>query len=180
MSSPGTLSPPSWVRTAQATTIFLSAFTCGANLADSFLLIPRILESPTPLMVRQWLRAYSNTKLFFPAVLEPTAVVFYLLAWHFRRGSVSLLAAPSRLYLAAGLLCQAIGPYTWFVVFPTNRKIMRKVEETSEVALFEEVVEAGERREESAKWLVDHWGMLNLPRGIMMGVASILGLVATL
>lgn len=178
MSSTSPTATP-WVRLAQATTILLPAITCGVNMADSFLLIPTILQSPTPLMLRQWAGVYARTRVFFPAVLEPVAVVSYLLSWHLRGGATSRSA---KLYLAVGMLCQAIGAYTWVVVFPTNKRIIRKVEETRGAALTEETEEVGVsvRREESAKWLVDHWGVLNLPRGIMMGVASVLGLVATL
>lgn len=169
------------IRTAQATSIFLSAMACGVNLADSFLLIPRLLESPTPLMVRQWQRSYNVTVVFFPSVLQPVAAVFYYLSWHFRRaGGGGGAPAQSKLYLAAGLLCSAIGPYTWFVVFPTNRKIVRKIEETKDAPATEEIVETNVAREESAKWLVDHWGILNLPRGILMGAAGVLGLLATI
>lgn len=169
------------IRTAQATSIFLSALSCGVNLADSFLLVPRLLESPTPLMVRQWQRSYNITVVFFPSILQPVAAIFYYLSWHFRRaGGGGGASTQSKLYLAAGLLCSAIGPYTWFVVFPTNKKIMRKVEETKDLMATEEVMETNGARAESAKWLVDHWGVLNLPRGIMMGVAGILGLVATI
>lgn len=184
-STPPTPPPTSWVRVAQGTTIFLSAFLSGANLADSFLLIPRILESPVPLMVRQWQRAFNQTRVFFPVLLEPCAALFYLLAWHFRgatpsslQGRLPLLTR-SKLYVAAGLLCQVVGPYTVVVVAPTNRRIKRKVEQTEGMALTEEVVEKEDAREESARWLVDHWGMLNLPRGIMIGLAGVLGLVAT-
>lgn len=162
-------------RTAQAAAIFLSTFACGANLALSFGLVPRLLESPTPIMVRQWLRTYSNTKYFFPASTYPVVVAFYFLSWHFRGTG----GAKAKLYLAAGLLLSCIGPYTRVVIFPTNRKLIAKVEETKDMTLFEEAVEATVQREESAKWLVDHWGMLNLPRGIAWGLAGLLGLVAT-
>lgn len=171
------------IRAAQAATIFVPVFTCGVNFAASFFLIPRLLESPTPLMVRQWLRFYDVAKIFYPVTLEPAAAVFFFLSWHFRATSNILSGGSvftrSKMYLYAGLLCLGLGPYTWLVMDPTNNKIMRKIEETKDMSLTEEVVEAGGEREESAKWLVDHWGVINLPRGIMMGFAGVLGLAAT-
>lgn len=175
------VNPPS-IRAAQATTVLLPTFTCGVNFAASFFLVPRLLESPTPLMVRQWLRFYNTASIFYPAMLQPAAAVLFFLSWHFRGmttfGGGGSIFTRSRLYLCAGLLCLGPGPYTWFVIGPTNKKIMRKIEETKDMSLTEEVVETERQREDNAKWLVDHWGMLNLPRGIMMGLAGILGLVA--
>lgn len=177
MSPTGVPLPSGWTRIAQATSIFLPAFASGASMAHSCLLIPHILESPPPLMLRQWLGSYSSAKVFFPAVLEPTTVVFCLLAWQFcPRGGP--LPMRSKLYMAAALLCQAIVPYTLLVVFPTNRKIVRKMDEMVEGETSSTTTGVDSERE-TAKCLVHHWGWLNLPRGIMMAVASILGLVAT-
>lgn len=167
MSSPKS----SLVRTAQATSVFLSIFACGAYFATSFLLVPRLLESPTPLMVRQWLKTYNFAKILYPIVLHPAAAAFYFLSWSYRGANTGFLSR-SKLYLTAGLLCQGVGPYTWAVIVPTNRKIIRKAEETRDMAPIQEI-------DEAAKWLVDHWGMLSLPRGIMMGMSGLLGLLAT-
>lgn len=162
------------IRALQAAAIFLPVLASGINLAASILLVPRLLESPTPLMLRQWAKNMAFSRVLFPATLYPTAAALYLLAWHFRGGDVR-----GRLYLAAGLLCSGVGPYTWMVVMPTNRRILGKAEAMKDVALTEEVVEVdGPGREASARWLVDHWGMLNLPRAFMMGLAGALGLVA--
>lgn len=164
------------IRTAQVASIFLSTFAAGTSSAVAFLFIPRLLESPTPLMLRHWLKIYNINKIFFPIVGDSAAAGFYLLSWYFRRtGGVS-----SKLYLAAGLACSSIGPYTWLVVFPTNKKLMRKIEETRDLAATAEVDETTVQREETAKWLVDHWGILSLPRVVLLGLGGILGLAATL
>ena len=47
---------PTSIRAAQAAAIFLSAFSAGTNLSLSYFVVPRLLESPTPLMLQQWRR----------------------------------------------------------------------------------------------------------------------------
>lgn len=169
------------IRTAEAASIFLSTLTAGGNLALSILVVPRLLESPTPLMLRQWVNSYNLTRVIFPALGSLSGLSYLFLSYHHHHSSAA--AAKARAYLGAGLLCLSVMPYTWAFIIPTNRKILRKAEEMGPLKAVEgvEVEEqgVGPRGEESAKWLVDHWGMLNLPRGIVPAVAGILGLAAT-
>lgn len=169
------------IRTAEAATIFISTLTAGGNLALSFLVVPRLLESPTPLMLRQWVNSYSITKVVFPALCSLSGLSYLFLSYHHHHSAV---ASKARAYLAAGLLCLSVMPYTGFLIVPTNKKILRKADEMKGMKAVEgmEVEEkgVGPLGEESAKWLVDHWGMLNLPRGIVTAVAGMLGLAATI
>lgn len=168
------------IRTTEAATIFLSTLTAGGNLALSVLVVPRLLESPTPLMLRQWVNSYNLTKVIFPALGGLSGLSYLFLSYHHHQ---SALATKARAYLGAGLLCLSVMPYTAAFIVPTNKKIMRKAEEMRGMKAVEgvEVQEkgVGPRGEESAKWLVDHWGMLNLPRGIVTAVAGIIGLAVT-
>lgn len=178
-----TMSQPSSpaIRTAEAATIFISTLTAGGNLALSFLVVPRLLESPTPLMLRQWVNSYNVTKVVFPALGSLSGLSYLFLSYHHHQSAV---ASKAKAYLAAGLLCLSVMPYTGFLIVPTNKKILRKAEEMRGMKAVEgvEVEEkgVGPLGEESAKWLVDHWGMLNLPRGIVTAVAGMLGLAATI
>lgn len=169
------------IRTAEAATIFLSTLTAGGNLALSFLVVPRLLESPTPLMLRQWVNSYNITKVVFPALGSLSGLSYLFLSYHHHRHSAA--AARANAYFAAGCLCLSVMPYTGFFIVPTNKKILRKAEEMRGLKAVEgvEVEEkgVGPLGEESAKWLVDHWGMLNLPRGVVTAVAGLLGLAAT-
>lgn len=155
--------PPTILRLAQTTSITLSLLSSGIALAESFLLIPRLLESPVPLMLRQWRALVTTSSRLFRATTLPAAAAFFLLSW---------ACSPRGAYLGAGLLCGAVGPYTWLVVAPTNRELECRAEGAEG--------EMGVEREASARWLVDHWGVLNLPRGVALGVAGVLGLTAAL
>ncbi|KAK7713273.1 hypothetical protein SLS64_004522 [Diaporthe eres] len=168
------------IRTVEAASIFLSTLTAGGNLALSILVVPRLLESPTPLMLRQWVNSYNVTKVIFPALGSLSGFSYLFLSYHHRHSGA---ATRANAYFAAGLLCLSVMPYTGVFIVPTNKKIMRKAEEMKGLKAVEgvEVEEkgVGPLGEESSKWLVDHWGMLNLPRGVVTAVAGMLGLAAT-
>lgn len=161
------------IRTAEAASIFLSTLTAGSNLALSILVVPRLLESPTPLMLRQWVNSYRRTRIIYPSMASVTGLSYLFLSYHHHRSA----ATKAKAYLGAGLLCLSIIPYTAAFVLPTNWKILGKAKEMRDVKAVEGV-EVEEQGEQSAKWLVDHWGMLNLPRGIVTAFAGILGLAA--
>ena len=157
------------VRAAQTASILVSTLAGGANLALSFFVIPRLLESPTPLMLRQWANSFNVTKKVFPVLGHLAGLNFFYLAYKTK----------SRLFLTAGLLCASNAPYTLAVLMPTNRKLFAKVDEMRSMGATDEVVEIG-AREETAKYLVDHWGILNLPRGLLLAAAGAVGLYASL
>ena len=68
-----------------------------------------------------------------------------------------------------------IVPYTLAVMLPTNHKLLQKVDETKALSIKDEVVEAG-LGSETAHKLVDNWGVLNLGRAVMLGMASLVGI----
>ena len=166
---------PLSIRLAQATALFVSSTAAGVSLSISAFVIPPLLESPTPLMLRQWKGAFQRGRRTMPAAGEAAALAYFYLAYRFglRHGLAG------RLYLLAGGLCVGIVPYTLAVIMPTNRKLLKKVEDARELGVAEELLEVG-AREEGAKYLVDHWGMLNLGRAAMVAAASVIGLFATL
>jgi hypothetical protein len=166
---------PTAVRIAQGATVFLTTVATGAGLGLSAFVVPRLLESPTPLMLQQTRRTLLQGRALFPAASALTAIGYFFLAsrtWIPPSRSLS-----ARLYLVAGALCASIVPYTLVVVMPTNRRLLRKAEETRLLDAGETYVELC-AREETAKYLVDQWGMLNLGRVLIWGTAGILGLSA--
>lgn len=177
--------PPPSIRLTQAATILISTLTSGSSLALSTLLTPRLLESPTPLMLHQWSNSHKVTGRIFPVLGTLSTVLYLSLAHQFRSFSTG---TKGRLYLAAGLLCFSVTPYTWAFMIPLNKRILRKAEEmrglegmgaveVERMDLEEEGV--GPRGEEGAKWLVDQWGVWNLGRAVAWGLAGVLGLAAT-
>lgn len=160
---------PTSIRAAKALAVFISASGSGLLLGVSTFMVPRLLELPVPAMLRAWSRLLIASRNTLLALGAAAAVPYWYLAYRFW----GLRA--SKLYLLAGALCVATVPYTMVVVMPTNRKLLRKVQETRTLGAAEEVVEVGVR-EESAKYLVDHWGILHLPRVAMVAVAGMIGL----
>ncbi|KAL2168780.1 hypothetical protein VTG60DRAFT_6819 [Thermothelomyces hinnuleus] len=178
-------------RLAQATALLLGTLSAGANLTLSAFLVPRLLESPTPLMLRQWVRTYRRGASTVPFAAGLAAAAYAYLYYLGTRGGVSASALlRARAYLAAGALTIGIVPYTLAVMAGTNSELKRMERAVGEAASADaaadaaEEVPAGEEvvvvEEESAKRLVDWWGVLNLGRGVMLLAGSICGLAATL
>ncbi|KAK4245901.1 hypothetical protein C7999DRAFT_42582 [Corynascus novoguineensis] len=173
------------VRLTQATALLLGTVCAGANLAISFFLVPRLLESPTPVMLRQWERSYRRGAATIPVGAGVAAAAyFYLSFWGPGRGAASLSRV--RAYLAAGALTIGIVPYTLLVMARTNGELKRldaavgaAAEAAAEVPPEREAVVVAEA-ERSAKGLVDWWGVLNLGRAGLLLAGSVCGLVATL
>ncbi|KAH8899324.1 DUF1772-domain-containing protein [Thozetella sp. PMI_491] len=163
------------IRAAQAVGVFTSSFVSGASLGLSVFVIPRLLELPSPLMLRQWERTFSQGRRLIPAVGQTAALSYFYLAYRFglHRGITG------RLYLLAGALSFSIIPYTLILVMPTNRRLLKKAKDAKQLAITEELVEVG-AREESAKYLVDQWGLHNLGRAALLMASSAIGLLATL
>ena len=113
-------------RTAQATALFLSAAASGVSLSLSALVIPRLLESPTPLMLQQWARSFHRSRWMVLSATESAAAAYLYLSYR-----AGLHRAPTgRLYLAAVALCLGIVPYTAVALIPINRKLFGRLEET--------------------------------------------------
>jgi len=162
------------VKAAQTAALFLSSATFGGSLGLSALLIPRLLESPVPVMLRQWHATYQVAKRAFPAGAQLAAASYVGLAY---RAGLGTLAG--RAYAASAALCFGIIPYTLVFLIPTNRKLLAKVADAERLGPLDELVEAS-RREESARYLVDWWGVLNLGRAAMLASAGVLGIWVSL
>ncbi|KAM7194266.1 protein of unknown function (DUF1772) domain containing protein [Naviculisporaceae sp. PSN 640] len=190
------------IRALQGLTPLLTSFTTGLSLSLSVILVPRLLESPSPLMLRQWMATFDQGKKLIPSLCGVSALGYFTLSvWHFRFNSLqgygSGFGGPrlGKIYLLAGLLTLGIVPYTRLVMWGTNLELMKKgremngasfgvasskgkgkgkgkeVEEGESIAITEE-------QERGAKYLVDHWGLLNLGRAALVGAAAVLGLGA--
>lgn len=189
--SPDTAPTTTAVRLAQGASILLSALASGVSLSLSALLVPRLLESPTPLMLRQW--AHTDRRLV--AAVSPAAAGSYLWLASSRRGR-----GAGWWYLAAGLLTAGVVPYALVVMAGTNRRLRALAERVAadadvdvdvaakegdgggvEVEVGAEAEAEGEvKGEKGPKYWVDWWGVLNLGRTAMLVAGSVCGLVATL
>ncbi|KAK0746376.1 hypothetical protein B0T18DRAFT_429349 [Schizothecium vesticola] len=167
---------PTPIRLAQTSAILLSSSLAGVSLAFSAFLVPRLLDLPVPLMLVQWRATFhQGSKTMPPAAAAAAALYFYLAAAHRR-------SARGVYYLTAGVLSFGIIPYTVAFMMATNRMLEARAERAERAGMLEEVVE--EVLEEAdgvgSKFLVDRWGVLNLGRAVMVGVAAVVGAVVTI
>ena len=86
----------------------------------------------------------------------------------------------AEMYGLSALATLGIWPYTIFGMMGTNQKLLKKHDDMKGLAVGEKVTEVGLAKGESAKELLDRWGMLNLGRAVFPLVGAVLGLWATL
>ncbi|KAL8363728.1 hypothetical protein RB601_009475 [Gaeumannomyces tritici] len=183
MPSP-TPSAETTAKALQAATLFAVSAASGATLAGSIFTVPLLLDAPTPLMLRLWARNMARARdALLPADLLCSLGLAALAALS-SSSSSSRPAAARYCYAGAAALAAAIVPYTVLLVLPTNRKLLRRAELASALG----PAAAGDEDEdvvrpavepESSRFLVDHWGMLNLGRCALLISSAALGFYAT-
>ena len=165
------------IRLAQTLGITSSLLFGGVCAGLSFFTIPRLLESPTPLMLRQWRKMFIAGKhAAIPGALLSSVSYFYLAYNALSSSNPFAGNGAGYSYLASGVLSVGIIPFTFAVLMPTNNKLEAKEEETRMLEKTDEVVEIGLAAGETAKVLVDRWGVLNLGRVGMLVTASVVGI----
>ncbi|KAA8570365.1 hypothetical protein EYC84_002659 [Monilinia fructicola] len=181
------------IRFAEVVAITASSALAGANLSISFITVPRILESPPHLLLKQWNNLFQQGKAFFPvASLIPAGSYFFLA---YKQTSKLKL----KLFGAAGALAVGIIPYTLLFMLYTNSKLLGKVDEAQGVYANQSGGDWDDDRERSdrsykkssssrrkvlddddedvrtAHELVDRWALLNLGRSAMMIASAAIG-----
>jgi hypothetical protein len=133
------------LRLAQTLGITSSLLLGGLSAGMSFFTIPRLLESPTPLMLRQWRKMYIGGK----HVAIPCAFLssdFFLAFSSFSSTNPFAGGAWNSVrwsYVLSGVLSAGIIPFTLVVLMPTNNKLERKEEETRALEKTDKVIEIG-------------------------------------
>ncbi|WQF75096.1 Putative anthrone oxygenase [Colletotrichum destructivum] len=173
--------PSSPLRALQASTVFVNTALAGLNLGLSVLVVPRLLESPTPLMLRQWSGMFRRASRLLPLPTILCALSYWYVAYATAaaaaRGRISAGGDRSRLLAVAGALCFSVLPWTKVFLVEINRKLFAKVKETEGMGLV--AVGLTQEEEEGAKYLVDQWGLYNLGRSVATGLGGAVGLYAT-
>ncbi|KAM3077542.1 hypothetical protein ACMFMG_006879 [Clarireedia jacksonii] len=193
------------IRVAQCVGITAASALAGANLSVSFITVPRLLESPPHLLLKQWANLYHQGKAFFPVASLLPAGSFFFLAYK----ETDKLKLKS--WAAAGALSVALAPYTLLTMMYTNRKLFSKLDEAQGMVYsdreWDDEASGGsgrkhkssrsktersskkssssrkrsskeEEEEEdhrTAHELVDRWAVLNLGRGLILLAASAIG-----
>lgn len=129
---------PFSVHLAQFLAIGLTTSAAGAELALSTFLIPRLLESPTPVLLRQMSHHIFAGRVIFPPLTAAAAACYYFLAYRFMPAAAegggrviggSAGGGKAVAFLAAGLLAQLVAPYTWRLVLPINGKVVKRAQD---------------------------------------------------
>ncbi|KAK1991184.1 hypothetical protein LX36DRAFT_363894 [Colletotrichum falcatum] len=163
------------LRGMQASTVLVNTALAGLNLGLSVFVVPRLLESPTPLMLRQWSAMFARTSRVFPLPTLACALSYWYMAYcHHSAAGGGRSSSSSRLLAVAGALCFAIVPWTRFLMVDINRELKRRAEGAREMG----VAAVGMTREEQegARSLVDRWGLYNLGRSVAIGLAGAVGM----
>ncbi|KAI0012163.1 hypothetical protein F4779DRAFT_569668 [Xylariaceae sp. FL0662B] len=166
--------PTPTLRVVQATTIVLGTTVSGLNAGLSFFVIPRLLESPAPLLLRQWDHNASIAKRLFPPTLLLPGLLNAYLAYK--------LPEKSRLYTLAAVLVLSISPYTYAFLMPINRKLSDKVQilGPGDTGARDVLIEEAAGGDETAHALLDKWGLLHLYRPAVAFLGGCIGLYAAL
>ncbi|KDN67264.1 hypothetical protein CSUB01_11388 [Colletotrichum sublineola] len=167
-------SQPNSIRAVHATTVFATTALAGLNLGLSVFVVPRLLESPTPLMLRQWSGMFLRAGRVFPLPVLACALSYWYMAYH--HAARHLPGGKSRLLAAAGALCFTIVPWTKFFLVDINGELNRRAGETSGMGVM--TVGMTHEEEEGAKSLVDRWGLYNVGRSVVVGLAGAVGMYA--
>ncbi|KAK0117651.1 hypothetical protein ONS95_011983 [Cadophora gregata] len=184
------------IRVAQTLGITSSLMLSGLTISTSLTTIPRLLESPPSLLLQQWGNMYKRGAKIGPPVSLLASTSFFYLAYkahvspslfdgisngtNIAASSSSSLPNKVVAYILAGVLSIGIVPYTFAVLMPTNKELLRKVEVLGKVELSGEEEAEMKEAERSAHQLVDWWGVLNLGRGVMLAVSGVVGVWTSL
>ncbi|TVY14581.1 Anthrone oxygenase [Lachnellula arida] len=111
------------IRLAQTMGLTTAGLLAGASFSFSLVALPRILESPTPLLLQQWKNLYTSGKSFMPPLALLSSSLFFYLASQARSRSPS---SADRFwgYVAAGVLALSIVPYTLVFMSGTNARLL--------------------------------------------------------
>ncbi|KIN02178.1 hypothetical protein OIDMADRAFT_162173 [Oidiodendron maius Zn] len=161
-------------RVIQTVGISTSLILSGVVTACSVIVVPRLLESPTPLLLRQWDNMYEQGKRRVGPLAIIPAFSYLYLAYNEHTAAFPALWKVNA-YTTAGFLAAAIGPYTWTVMRPTNAKLKTKAAEASMLNSTDEAVEVATLGTETAHKLLDFWAMLNLGRAAVVASSGVLG-----
>lgn len=151
---------PNTARVLQTIGLTTTAILAGASASFSLYAVPRILESPTPLLLKQFKNMYNAGHDSLPAgTVVAASSLLYLAYDSHAAGTVAW-----RGYVTAAVLAVGIVPYTIAVMLGTNNVLLGMAEEKEEKL---------EKRAAEVKILVDRWAIMNLGRSALLASAAV-------
>ncbi|KAL5349204.1 hypothetical protein ACLOAV_005492 [Pseudogymnoascus australis] len=151
---------PITARVLQTIGLTTTAILAGTSASFSLYAVPRILESPTPLLLKQFKHMYTAGHDSLPAGTVVAATSLLYLAYDSRTAGT----AAWRGYVTAAVLAVGIVPYTIAVMLSTNNVLLGMAEEKEEKV---------EKRAAEVKILVDRWALMNLGRSVLLASAAV-------
>ncbi|TVY27708.1 putative mitochondrial membrane protein, partial [Lachnellula hyalina] len=159
-------------RIAQTVGLTSSGLLAGISLSFTLVSVPRLLESPAPLLLQQWTHLYNEGKVTVPPLTIVASTMWAYLAYGASKaGAGSMEGEKYWGYVAAGVLVRItlksalFVPFTVLVMKDTNAKLLGRGNLSAE-----EIVKG-----ESVHQLVDRWGLLNLGRGTALLASALVG-----
>ena len=166
------------IRLAHTIGLTTVAAMAGASFSLSAFLVPRLLESPSPLLLKQWKSVFLQSRASFPPLsVLCTSILLY--AAYRAKDAPNAMQHQWKIYLVSGLLTISAIPYTLIIMEPADRKLLEKAEATSSLAVDDKIVEMG-LGGETAHQLVDKWATLNMGRVVMLFTSALLSTWTTL
>lgn len=151
---------PNSARVLQTIGLTTTAILAGMSASFSLYTVPRLLESPTPLLLKQFKHMFAAGHDTVPAGTIIAATSFLYLAYDSRAAG-----SPAwRGYVTAAVLAVGIVPYTLAVMMGTNKVLLDSAEEEDEKVS----VKAA-----SVKQLLDQWATMNLGRSLLLASAAV-------
>lgn len=154
---------PNSARVLQTVGLTTTAILAGASASFSIYTVPRLLESPTPLLLKQFKHMFAAGHDTVPDGTVVAATSLLYLAYDCRAAG-----SPAwRGYATAAALALGIIPYTLVVMMGTNKVLLDEAE-VAEVA-----AEKVETKAASVKQLLDQWATMNLGRSVLLASAAV-------
>jgi hypothetical protein len=176
MSTLNSLPLPLPLRITQAIGLTGTSLLAGLSLTLSFVSIPRILESPAPLLLRQWTHLFNQLKILVPSMATLCGSSLIYLAYLTRTSQITSWNNGMG-YLAAGTATVSIVPWTMVFMLRTNTKLLEMTERAEGMGKGVKGNWEGEisakGSEESAHQLVDQWAVLNLGRAALFTFGAV-------
>jgi hypothetical protein len=164
----------------------------GQTVGFSVFAVPSLLDSPAPLLARQWKKMYTRGMAVAPALAAGCSLIWGTLAVRGRTrtkvrsgagvanaGTEPADSSAFALYTAAAVLIPSFVPYTMTLMSSTNRRLLGKAESMAKTEITDKAVEAGVAREETTHALVDKWATLNMGRALLVILGTLCGVVAS-
>ncbi|QDS71913.1 hypothetical protein FKW77_000447 [Venturia effusa] len=158
---------------AQLVGLFAVAYLVGQEAATVYLHTPSLLESPAPLLARQWLKTHLRSRAITTSASVTLALLFAYLT------STSNTSS-RKFFLTSSLLLLLQFPYSELLLGPYNRRLSAKAESMATTASDDVQAEADMSPGDTVHELVDRWANLYFGKVVLIlgaGASALYGIL---